>query len=259
MRLGMSISMMSPSSTSASEPPSAASGEIWPIAKSGGPAGEAPVRDERANFAQSLGLEIAGRIEHLLHSRTALWPFVANQHHVAGNDLVAENRFDGRVLALEDARRAGKGQVRRIDAGRLHDAAVLGDIAEENRQAAVLAEGVVQIADHAVRAIQVQLVVTLALAEGLRRAHAARSGAIKLGNRRGRRALHVQLVDGFAHGRRMNGVRGAMQQPGAVQFGQNGEDSAGAMHVFQMHVGRGGRHFAEIAARGARGGRCRPS
>ena len=136
--------------------------------------------------------------------------------------------------------------MRRIDARRLHNAALLGNVAEENGQPAVLAEGVLQIADHAAGAIHVQLIITGALAEGLGSAHAARSGAIELGNRGCWRAFHIQLVDGFADRRRMNGVRGAMQQSGAIQLGKYGEDSAGAMHIFQMHAGRGRGHLAKI-------------
>ena len=64
----MSISMVSPSSTRARAPSSAASGEMWPMQRPDA-AGEAAVGDEGAGLAQSLGLEVAGGVEHLLHAR----------------------------------------------------------------------------------------------------------------------------------------------------------------------------------------------
>jgi hypothetical protein len=51
---------------------------------------------------------------------------------VARMNLATQNAFHGRVLALEDARRALEGQDRGIHARRLHDAAILGDIAVEH-------------------------------------------------------------------------------------------------------------------------------
>ena len=63
--------------------------------------------------------------------------------------------LDGRVLALEDARRAGEVRSEAIHAGGLHDAAVLGEVAVQHRQAAVGAKGVRDVADGAVVAVQV--------------------------------------------------------------------------------------------------------
>jgi hypothetical protein len=68
-----------------------------------GAAGEAPVGDQRAGLAQALGLQVAGRVEHLLHAGAALGALVADQHHVAGLDLVGQDGGDGGLLALEDA------------------------------------------------------------------------------------------------------------------------------------------------------------
>ena len=62
------------------------------------------------------------------------------------------------VLALEDARRAGELEDARVDARRLHDAAVEREVAVEHREAAVLGEGVLGVADDALGAVEVELV-----------------------------------------------------------------------------------------------------
>ena len=43
----------------------------------------------------------------------------------------------------------------------------------------------------------------------------------------------------------MNGADRAVQQPGAVQFSQNSHDAAGAVNVFHMHIGLGGRDLGQ--------------
>ena len=37
----------------------------------------------------------------------------------------------------------------------------------------------------------------------------------------------------------------AVDEAGALEFAEDRHDAAGAMHVFQMHVGNGGRDLAE--------------
>ena len=143
-------------------------------------AGEAAVGDEGADLAQSLGLEVAGGVEHLLHAGAAARAFVADEDDIAGNDAVAEDGLDGGVLALEDARRAGEGEMGGVDAGGLDDAAFFGDVAVEDGEAAIFAEGVRDIADDSGVAVEVQLVVALALAEGDGGTDAAGRGAEEL-------------------------------------------------------------------------------
>ena len=78
-RFGMSISIRSPSWTRPIVPPSAASGETWPIERPERAAGEAAVGDERAGLAEALRLQVARRVEHLLHARAAARALVADQ------------------------------------------------------------------------------------------------------------------------------------------------------------------------------------
>ncbi len=103
-----------------------------------------------------------------------------------------------------------------------------------------------EVANHTALAVEVQLGITVALTKGLGGAHSAGSGAIELLDGRGWRALYIEVINGLAQRRRVHGVRLAMQQPRPVKLGKNGEDAAGAMHIFQMHGRRGGSDFAEV-------------
>ena len=85
-RLGMSISMTP--STRPIAPPQAASGEAWPMDRPEVPPEKRPSVRSAQPCRRPLRLQVAGRIEHFLHARAALRPFVADHHHVAGDDLV---------------------------------------------------------------------------------------------------------------------------------------------------------------------------
>jgi hypothetical protein len=75
-----------------------------------------------AHPCPALGLQVAGRIEHLLHAGAALRTFVANHHHIAGNDLVGENAGHRIFLALENTGATGEFPDGLIDTGGLDDA-----------------------------------------------------------------------------------------------------------------------------------------
>src|SRR3569832_385089 len=145
--------------------------------QAGGAAGEAAGGDQGAGFAEALRLQIAGRVEHLLHARPAARSLIADDDDVAGLDLVAEDRLDGSALALEDAGRTGELQDRLVDAGGLHDAAVERQVALQHGKAAVLRERRLGRADDARFTVRVELVPAAVLTEGDLRRHAAGSGA----------------------------------------------------------------------------------
>src|SRR6478672_513723 len=109
----------------------------------GGAAGKAAVGDKRARFSKTLRFDVARRIEHLLHARTAARAFVADHHDVTGADFSAENACDRGVLTFEHTGPAGKIEDARVNTRGLHDAAVLGQISIENGEPSILAEGVV--------------------------------------------------------------------------------------------------------------------
>src|SRR4029077_11819338 len=84
----------------------------------------------------------------------------------------AQNGLDGRVLALEHARRALEDQRARIDTRRLHDRALLGNVPMEDGEAAIPAEGVFDVADDTRGAIEIERLIPPLLAEGFRGADA---------------------------------------------------------------------------------------
>ena len=77
-------------------------------------------------------------------------PLVADDDHVAGDDLAGQDGLHRVVLALEDARRTPKSQMPASTPAVFTMQPSLGDIAVEHREAAILGEGVLDVADHAV-------------------------------------------------------------------------------------------------------------
>src|SRR5690606_25991176 len=153
-----------------------------------------------------LGLQVAGGIEHLLHARPAARAFVADDHHVTGLDPIAQDGLHRRLLALEHAGRPGERENARIHARGLHDAAVHGDVAVQHGEPAVLAVGMFHITDAALAAVEVQLAVTVVLAERLGRAHAARRRAIELLDPSIVRAPHVPARERLAQAGAVHGA-----------------------------------------------------
>jgi len=146
MRAGMSISMRSPSCTRPIRPPSAASGETWPIERPEEP----PEKRPSVISAQALPRPFdfsSSWVEHLLHAGAAARALIDDHDDVAGLDPVGQDRLDRGVLALQHARRTCEFEDAGIDAGRLHDAAVGGDVAVEHGEAAVPGIGVRGVAD----------------------------------------------------------------------------------------------------------------
>src|SRR3546814_19927219 len=108
---------------------------------------KASVGDQRARGTQPLRLEIAGRIEHFLHPRPALRPFVADPDHVARLDLPGQDAGDRCLLAFIDLRSAGDLEDRVIDPSDLHDTAVPRALARQPRKPAILATPTYRPAD----------------------------------------------------------------------------------------------------------------
>ena len=133
----MSISIVSPSSTSAIAPPAAASGETWPIDRPEVPPEKRPSVISAHVGAEAAALQVRGRVEHLLHAGAAARTLVADDDDVAGLDACREDRLDRLVLGLDDDGRAAEREDRLVDAGGLDDAAALGEVAAQHRQAAV--------------------------------------------------------------------------------------------------------------------------
>src|ERR1700677_2972066 len=129
------------------------------------PTGESAVGDQGAGFSEPLRFDVAGRIEHFLHAGSAARTLVADHDDIAGFDLATENALDSGILALEDPRRPLEFQNAGIDARRLHDAAIDGEIARQHGEPAVLREGMFGIANAAGGAVGIDLVEPALLAE----------------------------------------------------------------------------------------------
>ena len=109
-----------------------------PDGKARSAAREPSVCDERACLSEPFGFEIAGRIEHLLHSRSPAGALITDDDHVARLDSPTEDALNGRILALEHPSRATEHEDAFVDACRLHDAAVLRKVALQHRKTAIL-------------------------------------------------------------------------------------------------------------------------
>ena len=213
-------------------------------------AAEPSVRQQRALRAQVFGLDIRRGVQHLLHPRSAARSLVADHHHVAGCDPVAQNPLAGFVLRLEDARGPLHHPDGFVHAGGLHDAAVFGEVAVQHGQAAVLAVGELDRPDAAAHGVAVRGLERRVLRKRLLRPFVAR---------RGEAAPVGELVDGVAadvvtvqHGAERPAGDGrdiGVQFAGAVQFAQDRGDAAGAGAVLDVVGVGGGGEFTDARHR----------
>src|SRR5262249_53560437 len=95
-------------------------------------AAETAIGDQCTRFAELLRFQIRGRVQHLLHTRSALRSLVTNDHDVALLDAVVEDGGASILLRFEDPGRPFEAPDRRIHAGGLHDAAVLRQVAVQH-------------------------------------------------------------------------------------------------------------------------------
>ncbi len=122
-----------------------------------GAARESAVGYERALLAEVLRLDVAGGVEHLLHSGTSLGAFVSDDYHIAAHYLVAEYSVHSLFLRLEHLCRAAEVEYALINAGGLYNASVGGYVSSQHCKAAVLYVGVVEVAYAASGAVGVKL------------------------------------------------------------------------------------------------------
>ena len=175
---------------------------------------------------------------------------VADDDDVALLDLLARGSSStASSCDSHDDGRALEGPDRLVDAGGLHDAAVLGEVAVEDGQAAVLGVGVRDVADAAARGVGVEGVPALGLREGGRRSgrsRAPRGTAPRPRRRASRRGCPSVLSQSSSDGG-VHGVHVLVEQPAAVELAEDGGDAAGAVHV--LHVVRAAGPFGATLAR----------
>ena len=141
-----------------------------------------------------------------MHSWPTLGALIADDDHVTRiNPGFVKDPVAGRILALEHSCRTREGEDRWVNARRLYDAAVDGDVAEQDRKAAVLEVRLLAGADASAGAVGVQGIPAGALAEGGLRGDAGGPGAEKLGDFLRGIAHDVPLVKRCSHGFAVNG------------------------------------------------------
>ena len=104
--------IVSPSRTTASGPPRAASGRDVPDHQPARRAREAAVGDERDRVAEARADDRRGDAQHLAHPRPAGRALVAHDEHVARRDLPGADGVGAGLLAVEHARRPALGAAR---------------------------------------------------------------------------------------------------------------------------------------------------
>ncbi len=135
-----------------------------------------------------------------------------------------------------------------VDAGRLHDAAVDGEVAVQHGQAAVLARRRARRRGCTPFSRSRSSVVPAAvLAEGDLGRHAAGRGAEELAHRLARRCARCPSARApRASVARMHGrQRRVSIRPARSSSPRMRHDAAGAMHVLHVHVGTGRRDLAQ--------------
>ena len=179
---------------------------------------ETTIGDQRTGLAQPHGFQIAGRIEHFLHARTAFGAFVADDNNVAFLDLTTKNLGNGFVLAFADHGRAGEFQNAFIHATSLNDATIDRHIAKQNGQPTILTVGVLNVTNATFFFIKVQVIPITFLAERCLRRHATGHRTEELVNGVIRRALDVPFFKGIGHGFGVNRRNVGMEQTSAFKF-----------------------------------------
>ena len=148
-------------------------------------------------------------------------------------------------MAFKHARAAGKFEDTLVNPGGFHHAAALGDVAEQHRQATVFGIGVVDVADAAAFAIQIQRRPHAVLREGFGGTHAAGRSFEAFDGFFVGRIHHIPFGQRVFQTRRVHSRHGGIQTACAVEFGQNAHHAAGAVHVFHIIVVVVGRGFAQ--------------
>ena len=174
---------------------------------------------------------------------------------VAGGHLLAEDPGDGVLLGLEDDGGPGEGQDRLVHAGGLDDAALLGNVAEEDGQAAVGGVGVLDVADAAGGAVGVEGLPAGGLGEHLGGAHAGGGGEVAgadlladlgAGDAVGAGAGDVIGGELLTQGGAQDVGGGGLQQSAAVELAEDADDAAGAVDVLDVVEVRRGRDLGQV-------------
>ena len=212
----------------------------------GGAAGETAIGDQCTLLTQTQSLEVRGRVEHFLHARTTLGAFVGDDDDVAFLHLLAQNRFNGLFLRLNDESTANEVEERLIDTRALNDRALLGDVAVKDRKSTVLCVCVLNIADAAVLGISFQGLEKVCGRESMGRTHATGRGEVTMLGLVARAATaDIPLSKPLFQGRSVDRVHIALQQTGAVELTQECGNTTCAVDMLNVVLRRVRSHLAQ--------------
>ena len=124
---------------------------------------EAAVGNQSTSLVQVLRLEVRGRVEHLLHTRTSLGALVADNDNVASLHRAIQNAVHSLLLRLKYLCLTTELHQLLRYASSLHDATLAGDVASEHCQASVAEVGVVEVADATLCVVGVHLLIVCCL------------------------------------------------------------------------------------------------
>ena len=197
-------------------------------------AGEPAVGDQCAGFAQALGLEITGGVQHFLHARAAPRPLVADNNHSARADPVFKDIGYRGFLAFADMRRAGKRQDAVVHARGFYHAAVLCDVAKQHCQTPFLGIGVFHIPHAASGTIEVQAGPSGCLAEGLLGGNTAGSCGKQLLGRIVLGGGNIPVRECLRHGAAVHRAGVGINQSAPGQLAQNRHYATRPVNVLHM-------------------------
>ena len=199
---------------------------------------ETTVSNQCALLAQAQALQVGGRVQHLLHTRAALRALVLDDDNVAFLHVLRQDLVHSLVLRLDHEGATLEVEQLLINTCGLDDCAVLGDVAVQDRQAAVLGVRVLHGADAAVLSVSLVGLVLVRGGERVGGAHAAGSCEEQILRLLARlAAADIPLVQPLVQRISVNRMNVLVQQAGTVQLTQQGGNTTGTVHVLNVVLG----------------------
>ena len=200
--------------------------------------GETTVGDQRTLLAQAQALQVGGRVQHLLHAGAALRTLVLDDNNVAFLHVLRQDLVHSLVLRLDHESATLEVEQLLINTGGLDDCAVLGDVAVQDRQAAVLGVRVLHGADATVLGVSLVGLVLVSGRERMGGAHTTGSCQEQfLRLLACLAAADVPLVQPLVQRVSVNRMNVLVQQARTVQLTQQGRDTTGTVHVLNVVLG----------------------
>ena len=196
---------------------------------------ETTVSNQCALLTEAQALQVRGRVQHLLHTRAALRALVLDDDNVAFLHVLRQDLVHSLVLRLDHEGATLEVEQLLINTSGLDDCAVLGDVAVQDRQAAVLGVRVLHGADATVLGVSLVGLVLVSGGERMGGAHAAGSCQEQFLRLLARlAAADIPFVQPLVQRVGVNRMNVLVQQAGTVQLTQQGGDTTGTVHVLNV-------------------------